>query len=106
MGRTHRALSLSGPQEPIPVTVGRRKASSPSETRRAAAAPPPQRCCATLVSPIAPLLARRMPCGPLLLMPANSSHLGHRRAATSRAAAPAAAAVTALCVDAARHSHS
>jgi hypothetical protein len=104
MGQTHRAPSLFGPQEP--VTVGRWKASSPSETHRAAAAPPPQWCCATSVSPIAPLLARRTLRGPLLLVSATSSHLSYRRATTGRAAAPAAVTLTALYVDATRHSHS
>jgi hypothetical protein len=42
------------------------------------AAPPPRRCRATSVRPITPLLARRMLCGPLLFVPATSSHLGHR----------------------------
>jgi hypothetical protein len=72
------SLSLSGPQEPSHVAVGRREASSPPETHRAVAALPPLWCRAPSMTPITPLLARRMLRGPRLLVPATSSHLGHR----------------------------
>jgi hypothetical protein len=81
MAVPHRALSLSisSSQEPSRAAIGCREASLPPETHRAAAAPPPQWCRATSVRPITPLLARCMLHGPLLLVPATSSHLGHRR---------------------------
>jgi hypothetical protein len=42
------------------------------------------RCSATPVSPTTPPLARCMLCGPLLLVPATSSHLDHMRHRVSR----------------------
>jgi hypothetical protein len=88
---------------PFPMSDSAISHQNLPRTRCPVTAPPPQRCPPPSVSPTTPPLARRMLCGPLLLMPATSSHLDNWQAATTRTTATA---VTALCLGAACHGHS